>query len=53
MRIIAMILFLMPLIQGIEFLICSKNRWLAKVAKYKEKYKIGDFYYESNHPGII
>lgn len=37
MRIIAMILFLMPLIQGIEFLICSKNRWLAKVAKYKEK----------------
>lgn len=37
MRIFAMILFLMPFIQGLEFLACSKNRWLCKVAKYKEE----------------
>ncbi len=37
MRIISMILFLLPFIQGLEFLICSKNKWLSKVAKYKEE----------------
>lgn len=37
MKIIAMILFLMPFIQGLEFFVCSKNKWLCKVAKYKEE----------------
>lgn len=32
-----MILFLMPFIQGVEFWICSKNKLLMKVAKYKDK----------------
>lgn len=37
MRIFAMIIFLIPFIQGLEFLACSKNRWLYRVAKYREK----------------
>lgn len=27
---------MMPFIEGLEFMICSKNKWLRSVAKYKE-----------------
>lgn len=37
MKLIAGIIFMMPFIQGLEFLVCSKNKCFKKVAKYKEE----------------